>query len=83
MDKEDMIDIVYLDFPQAFDKVPYPRFFKELNCHGIGRKVLTWINTWLKDRKQGMNIRLKCSVWRRLTSGITVICAGKHANISK
>lgn len=38
MDKEDMIDIVYLDCPKAFDKVPHPRFFKELNCHRIGRK---------------------------------------------
>lgn len=83
MDKEDMINIVYLDFPKAFDKVPHPRFFKELNCHGIGRKVLTWINTWLKDRKQGMNIRLKCSEQRKISSGITqVICAGKHASSS-
>lgn len=61
MDKEDVIGIVYLDFPKAFDKVPHPRFFKELNCHGTGRKVLTWINTWLKDRKQGMNMRVKFS----------------------
>lgn len=56
-DKEDVTGIVYLDFPKAFDKVPHPRFFKELNCHGIGRKVLTGINTWLKDRKQGMDMR--------------------------
>lgn len=38
MDKEDIIGIVYLDFPKAFDKVPHSRFFKELNCHEIGRK---------------------------------------------
>lgn len=65
MDKEGWIDTVYLDFPKAFDKVPHPRFFEELNCHEIGRKVLTWINTWLKDRKQGMNIKLKCSELER------------------
>jgi len=67
-----MTDIVYLDFPKAFDNVPHPRFLKELNCHGIGRIVLTWINTWLKDRKQAMNIRLQSSEWRKITtSGIT------------
>lgn len=70
MDKEDIIGIVYLDFPKAFDKVPHPRFFKELNCHGRGRKVLTWINTWMKDRKQGMNMRFKCGEQRKPTSGI-------------
>lgn len=59
VDKE-TTGMVCLDFPKEFNKVPHPRFFKELKCHGIGRKALTWINTWLKDRKQGMNMRLKC-----------------------
>ena len=30
------VDIIYLDFTKAFDKVPYQRLLKKLYAHGIG-----------------------------------------------
>ena len=37
------MDIVYLDFAKAFDKVPHIRLFKQLEAHGITGPVLLWI----------------------------------------
>ena len=43
VDSGDNIDIIYLDFAKAFDKVPHHRLIKKLEAHGIGGNVLTWI----------------------------------------
>ena len=51
LDEEKAVDLVYLDFAKAFDKVPYGRLFKKLEAHGIGGIVLNWIQRWLKDRR--------------------------------
>ena len=41
------VDLIYLDFSKAFDKVPYFRLFKKLESHGIRGKLLDWIRNWL------------------------------------
>ncbi|CAM4388385.1 unnamed protein product [Lepidochelys kempii] len=41
VDKGDPVDIVYLDFQKAFDKVPLQRLLRKLNCHGIRGKILS------------------------------------------
>ena len=40
LDSRKSVDIIYLDFVNAFDKVPYQRFLKKLNSHGIGNFCL-------------------------------------------
>ena len=51
-DKGDSLDIIYLDFSKAFDKVPYKRLIKKLEGYGIQGNVLRWIAERLEDRKQ-------------------------------
>ena len=51
------IDVIYLDFAKAFDKVPHLRLLQKLECCGITGIVLTWIGSWLTDRKQRVVIR--------------------------
>ena len=34
------MDVVYLDFSKAFDKVPHARLFAILTAHGIGGEIL-------------------------------------------
>ena len=34
------VDIVYLDFQKAFDKVPHQRLLLKLKAHGIGNDVM-------------------------------------------
>ena len=40
IDQGDEGDIIYLDFSQAFDKVPYRRMLTKLKSYGIRGKVL-------------------------------------------
>ncbi|CAM4676294.1 unnamed protein product [Lepidochelys kempii] len=70
VDKGDPVDIVYLDFQKAFDKVPHQRLLCRLSCHGIRGKILSWIENCLKDREQRVGINGKFSEWRGVTSGI-------------
>ena len=46
------MDIVFLDFAKAFDKVPKERLLVKLAAQGVSGKVLQWVRNWLTDRKQ-------------------------------
>jgi len=45
------VDVIFLDFAKAFDKVPHKRLLPKLQSHGIGGQVVRWIAPWLKGRK--------------------------------
>jgi hypothetical protein len=64
------LDVVYLDFAKAFDKVPHQRLISKLQKHGLDGGVLEWIRAWLSNRKQRVSIRGEKSGWRSVTSGI-------------
>ena len=69
-DRGKSVDIVYLDFAKAFDKVPTERLIRKLDAHGIGGKVKNWIAAWLRDRKQRVIVNGKKSGWQRVLSGV-------------
>jgi len=69
VDIGDNVEIVYLDFAKAFDKVPHQRFISKLEAHGIKGKVLQWIIRWLKDRRQRVCLHGDYSGWRIVWSG--------------
>ena len=64
------VDVLYLDFAKAFDKVPHQRLLKKLQAHGICGKVLGWISSWLSDRKQRVVLNGSASEWLDVTSGV-------------
>jgi len=70
LDNNECIDVVYLDFAKAFDKVPHERLLDKFNKHGIGGRVWLCIKEWLSDRKQRVCISGRCSNWISLTSGV-------------
>jgi len=70
LDDGDPVDLVYLDFAKAFDKVPYQRLFLKLESLGIQGKVLDWIKEWLANRKQRVSLNNTFSSWRDVTSGV-------------
>ena len=45
-------DVVYLDFSKAFDKVDHNLVLSKIQNLGIGGKILTWIQSFLTNRKQ-------------------------------
>ena len=64
------VDIVFLDFAKAFDKVPHKRLISKIRNHGIHGKLLDWISEWLKDRKQKVGIRGVLLDWAEVLSGV-------------
>jgi len=64
------VDIIYLDFQKAFDKVPHQRLLLKLAAHGIGGQVLEWIRNWLQYRKQRVVNKGNMSEWSEVISGV-------------
>jgi ribonucleases P/MRP protein subunit RPP40 len=69
-DKGSPIDIVYLDFSKAFDKVPKLRLMEKLAAHSINGNVYNWIKNWLTDRTQRTVLNGKQSEWADVWSGV-------------
>jgi Reverse transcriptase (RNA-dependent DNA polymerase)/Endonuclease-reverse transcriptase len=70
IDEGKPVDVIYLDFTKAFDKVPYQRLFKKMISHGIGGDILVWIRNWLTDRRQKVGINKSYSNWQNVISGV-------------
>ena len=70
VDKGENVDIIYLDFSKAFDKVPHRRLVHKLKMIGICGGVSNWIAEWLKDRKQRVVLNGVKSEWRDVISGV-------------
>ncbi len=69
VDEGTAVDIFYLDFAKAFDKVPRRRLSSKLKAKGVDTLTIKWIEDWLTDRKQKVSIRGSTSEWGDVTSG--------------
>ena len=47
IDNGEDVDVVYLDFCKAFDKVPHKRLLKKLYGYGIRGKIYNWVKEFL------------------------------------
>ena len=70
VDEGHAVDIVYLDFAKAFDKVPHMRLMRKCEGLGIQGDILRWVQEWLTDRKQRVVLNGKCSKWGDVLSGV-------------
>ena len=70
IDEGECIDVVFLDFAKAFDKVPHRRLMEKLEKHGISGKVWNWISKWMSGKSQRVHINGYLSAWRYITSGV-------------
>ena len=70
LDNGDPIDVIYLDFQKAFDKVPHERLLLKLRAHGVVGKVWEWIKEWLSKRAQRVVVNGVQSDWTEVFSGV-------------
>ena len=70
LDNHDTVDVIYLDYAKAFDKVPYHRLLDKLDKHGIGGKVWVWLKEWLSGRRQRVCVNGCKSACEAVTSGV-------------
>ena len=64
MDDGSPVDVIYLDFQKAFDKVPHQRLIRKLKSHGMGSSIINWIEHWLTDRRQRVGVDGEVSSWK-------------------
>ena len=71
IDNGDDVDIIYLDFCKAFDKVPHKRLLQKLHGYGIRDKIHSWVKEFLSGREQVI-VNGSKSAWINIASGIPV-----------
>ena len=70
VDSGQKIDMVYLDFSKAFDKVPIKRLLLKIRAAGINEKIVKWIANWLDERMQRVVLNGEASEWILVLSGV-------------
>ena len=70
LDQGGTLDAIYCDFMKAFDKVPHRRLVYKAEKYGIKGNVIGWIDSFLSERTQCVNINNHKSSFAPVTSGI-------------
>ena len=64
------VDVIYLDFQKAFDKVPHQRLIIKLIAHGMGNSIINWTAQWLTDRRQWVVVDEEVFGWKSVLNGV-------------
>ena len=56
-ERDNCVDVAYLDFRKAFDLVSHKHLLLKLQKHGINGQIGNWIKAFLENRKQKVVIR--------------------------
>ena len=70
LDQGDDVDVIYLDFCKAFDKVPHKRLLKKLWGYGITGNIHTRVKDFLTNRTQQVKVNRSSSEPVKVTSGV-------------
>lgn len=68
--KHNNVDVVYLDFSKAFDKVDHKILLSKIKRLGIGGKLLVWIEDFLTNRQQSVSVNGFLSSFVEVISGV-------------
>ena len=64
------VDIIYLDFAKAFDKVSHQLLLVKLKAYGVSETLTRWISSYLSERRQRVVLADAVSDWMDVTSGV-------------
>jgi len=70
VDNGEPVDLVYLDFSKAFDKVPHRKLLTKIEVKGIRGDFARWIRNWLSNRKQCVRVNGQESSEADVKSGV-------------
>jgi hypothetical protein len=70
VDNGNSVDVLYLDFSKAFDRVPKRRLISKLQHLGISGNLLAWINAFLSERTFCVRVGESYSRPVRVHSGV-------------
>ena len=70
LEKGSNVDLIYLDFAKAYDKIDHKILLEKLKILGITGKTLEWIECWLTEKVQRVRIGQNLSTEKKVRSGI-------------
>lgn len=70
IDNGGQLDVIYMDFMKAFDKVPHRRLIKKLKGYGVSDRATNWITNFLSNRCQKVIVNGETSKIYPVLSGI-------------
>ena len=70
LDKGFVAETVLMDLSKAFDCVPHDLLIAKLDAYGFDRKSLIFFYSYLKRRKQCLNLNNIQSIFKTLLSGV-------------
>ena len=70
LDQSKLVGIILMDLSKAFDCIPHDLLIAKLNAYGVDSSALTYIYSYLKERKQAVRINETYSTYMDIVSGI-------------
>ena len=70
VDHRNSVDLVFIDFSKAFDKVPHDQLIHKLKMYNLDQKVIGWVQAFLAHRTQKVIIDNSYSNEVAVTSGV-------------
>ena len=62
LDDKLQVDLVYLDFAKAFDRVPHAKLLYKLHLFGIRDPLLSWFRSYLTKRRHRVILQVSLRV---------------------
>ena len=73
LDSNDWLNLAYVDFRKAFDKVNHDALLVKLEMYGIDGVLLQWFRDYLENRRQSVSVNVQFSNWYHVSSGVPVL----------
>ena len=70
LERRQQVDVIYLDFSKAFDRVSHEKLLFKLECLGIRGSLLAWFRSYLVGRRHRVVIDNESSDFLPVTSGV-------------
>ena len=70
LEKGNNVDVIYLDFSKAFDRVDHTILLHKLRRNGISGKLHNWIKSFLTNRTQKVSVNSTLSAETEVISGV-------------
>ena len=64
------VDIIYIDYEKAFDKISHPKLIYRLKKLGIGGCAINWLESFITTRRQGVRVNGAFSNFEPVSSGV-------------
>ena len=64
------VDVIYIDFENAFDKVQHSILLDKLERIGVRGQLLSWFVSYLSNRRHRVKLAQSISGWSSVPSGV-------------